>query len=93
MAAVESVATEGMIGAGLTGLMILLFLGDLRSVLVVVSNIPLAPCGVVGRAVGDGGQHDQHHVTGRHEAAGDRHPGRRGDGDDREHARADGARV
>jgi multidrug efflux pump subunit AcrB len=45
LAAVESVATEGMIGAGLTGLMILLFLGDLRSVLVVVANIPLALMG------------------------------------------------
>ena len=45
VAAVESVATEGMIGAGLTGLMILLFLRDLRSVLVVVSNIPLALLG------------------------------------------------
>jgi multidrug efflux pump subunit AcrB len=45
VAAVESVATEGMIGAGLTGLMILLFLGDLRSVLVVVANIPLALLG------------------------------------------------
>ena len=45
LAAVESVATEGMIGAGLTGLMILLFLGDPRSVIVVVSNIPLALLG------------------------------------------------
>ncbi len=45
VAAVESVATEGLIGAGLTGLMILLFLRDLRSVLVVVSNIPLALLG------------------------------------------------
>ena len=45
VAAVESVATEGLIGAGLTGLMILLFLGDLRSVIVVVSNIPLALLG------------------------------------------------
>ncbi len=45
VAAVESVATEGLIGAGLTGLMILLFLGDLRSVVVVVSNIPLALLG------------------------------------------------
>ena len=43
--AVESVATEGAIGAGLTGLMILIFLGDLRSVLVVVCNIPLALTG------------------------------------------------
>jgi multidrug efflux pump subunit AcrB len=45
VAAVQSVATEGAIGAGLTGLMILLFLGDPRSVLVVVSNIPLALLG------------------------------------------------
>jgi multidrug efflux pump subunit AcrB len=45
LAAVESVATEGAIGAGLTGLMILLFLKDLRSVIVVVSNIPLALLG------------------------------------------------
>jgi multidrug efflux pump subunit AcrB len=43
--AVESVATEGAIGAGLTGLMILLFLRDLRSVIVVVTNIPLALLG------------------------------------------------
>jgi multidrug efflux pump subunit AcrB len=43
--AVNSVATEGMIGAGLTGLMILLFLRDWRSVIVVVSNIPLALLG------------------------------------------------
>ncbi|HWE35131.1 MAG TPA: efflux RND transporter permease subunit [Isosphaeraceae bacterium] len=45
VAAVESVATEGAIGAGLTGLMILLFLRDWRSVLVVVANIPLALLG------------------------------------------------
>jgi multidrug efflux pump subunit AcrB len=45
IAAVQSVATEGLIGAGLTGLMILLFLGDPRSVIVVVSNIPLALLG------------------------------------------------
>jgi multidrug efflux pump subunit AcrB len=43
--AVESVATEGAIGAALTGLMILLFLRDLRSVIVVVCNIPLALLG------------------------------------------------
>src|SRR5439155_26117823 len=45
LAAVESVATEGLIGAALTGLMILLFLRDLRSVIVVVCNIPLALLG------------------------------------------------
>ena len=45
LAAVKSVASEGMIGAGLTGLMILLFLRDWRSVIVVVTNIPLALMG------------------------------------------------
>jgi multidrug efflux pump subunit AcrB len=45
VAAVKSVATEGLIGAGLTGLMILLFLRDLRSVIVVVATIPLALLG------------------------------------------------
>ena len=43
--AVESVAIEGAIGACLTGLMILLFLRDWRSVIVVVCNIPLALTG------------------------------------------------
>ena len=41
-AAIKSVATEGAIGAGLTGLMILLFLHDLRSVIVVLISIPLS---------------------------------------------------
>jgi multidrug efflux pump subunit AcrB len=36
------VATEGLVGAVLTGLMVLLFLRDWRSVIVVVLNIPLA---------------------------------------------------
>ena len=40
--AIKSVATEGGIGALLTGLMILLFLRDLRTVIVVVLGIPLA---------------------------------------------------
>jgi len=43
--AIKSVGTEGIIGAALTGLMIMLFLGDWRSVIVVVSNIPLALMG------------------------------------------------
>src|SRR5262249_19308063 len=43
--AVKNVATEGLIGAGLTGLMILLFLRDWRSVVVVVFNIPMALLG------------------------------------------------
>ena len=41
-AAIRSVATEGLIGAALTGLMILLFLHDVRSVVVVLISIPLS---------------------------------------------------
>ncbi len=40
--AIQSVGIEGLIGATLTGLMILLFLHDWRSVIVVVFNIPMA---------------------------------------------------
>jgi multidrug efflux pump subunit AcrB len=42
---IRSVATEGAIGALLTGLMILLFLRDWRSMFVVVFNIPMALLG------------------------------------------------
>lgn len=42
---IRGVALEGAIGASLTGLMILLFLRDLRSVFVVVFNIPMALLG------------------------------------------------
>ena len=45
--AVRNVATEGLIGATLTGLMILIFLRDWRSVVVVVFNIPMALLGAV----------------------------------------------
>ncbi len=45
--AIESVGVEGALGAGLTGLMVLLFLRDIRSVIVVVLNIPLALLGSV----------------------------------------------
>jgi multidrug efflux pump subunit AcrB len=40
--AIQGLATEGALGAFLTGLMVFLFLRDWRSVLVVVLNIPLA---------------------------------------------------
>jgi multidrug efflux pump subunit AcrB len=43
--AVRSLATEGVLGAALTGLMVLVFLRDWRSVIVVVLNIPFAICG------------------------------------------------
>ncbi|CAN5358159.1 efflux RND transporter permease subunit [soil metagenome] len=42
---IRSVGIEGLIGATLTGLMILLFLHDWRSVVVVVFNIPMALLG------------------------------------------------
>jgi multidrug efflux pump subunit AcrB len=45
--AVWGVATEGLLGACLTGLMVLLFLRDWRSVIVVVLNIPFALLGSV----------------------------------------------
>ncbi|MDB5310903.1 MAG: czcA 6 [Gemmataceae bacterium] len=45
--AVTNVATEGLIGATLTGLMILIFLRDWRSVIVVVFNIPMALLGAL----------------------------------------------
>ena len=41
-AAIRNLATEGMLGALLTGLMVLLFLRDWRSALIVVINIPFA---------------------------------------------------
>ncbi|MBY0522166.1 MAG: efflux RND transporter permease subunit [Gemmataceae bacterium] len=45
--AIWGVGTEGALGAILTGLMVLLFLRDWRSVIVVVLNIPLALLGAV----------------------------------------------
>jgi multidrug efflux pump subunit AcrB len=45
--AMGSLATEGALGAALTGLMVLLFLRDWRSVIVVVLNIPFALCGAM----------------------------------------------
>src|SRR5262245_2881331 len=45
--AVSSLAIEGALGALLTGLMVLLFLRDWRSVIVVVLNIPFALCGAI----------------------------------------------
>ncbi len=40
--AVKSLATEGILGAILTGLMVLLFLGDVRSSLIVIITIPVS---------------------------------------------------
>jgi multidrug efflux pump subunit AcrB len=46
-AAIASLMTEGALGALLTGLMVLLFLRDWRSALIVVINIPIALLGAV----------------------------------------------
>jgi multidrug efflux pump subunit AcrB len=45
--AMTSVVEEGLMGAALTGLMVLLFLRDWRSVIVVVLNIPVALAGAL----------------------------------------------
>jgi multidrug efflux pump subunit AcrB len=45
--ALWGIGTEGLVCAGLTGLMVLLFLRDLRSVMVVVLNIPFSLLGSV----------------------------------------------
>ena len=45
--AMQGVGVEGMLGAVLTGLMVLVFLRDWRSVVVVVLNIPLALMGAL----------------------------------------------
>ena len=39
---VKSLISEGLIGAILTGIMVLLFLGDLRSAIIVIVNIPVS---------------------------------------------------
>ena len=44
---ISSLAFEGAMGALLTGLMVLLFLGDWRSALIVIINIPLAIMGAI----------------------------------------------
>ncbi len=71
----DGVLREGAIAAGLTALMILLFLGSWRSTLVVMISIPLAILSLAGRAVLPG-RDAQHHDAGR-PGAGGRHPGRR----------------
>ena len=89
--AMRSVAIEGLLGAVLTGLMVLLFLRDWRSVIVVVLNIPLASAGAAGRSVADRAD-DQSDDPGR-PGAGGRHPGRRGHRRDREHPHANGTHA
>ena len=86
--AMAGVASEGALGAILTGLMVLLFLRDWRSVIVVVLNIPFAllgarRCLVAHRA--DAQPHDA-----RRAGPGRRHSRRRGHGRRRKHSHAFG---
>ena len=71
---IKGVAFEGGLAAVLVGLMVLLFLRDWRSVLVVVLNIPLALVGSVVALCPDGTD-DQPDDAGR-AGAGRGHPGR-----------------
>ena len=81
--AIAGLALEGALGALLTGLMVLLFLRDWRSALDRRAEHPARAAGRRGRAVAHRAD-DQPDDAGR-AGAGDRHPGGRGDGRDREH--------
>ena len=82
-ASITSVVREGAIAAGLTGLMILLFLGSWRSTLIVLISIPLSILTsiVVLYFLGE----TLNTMTLGGIGACGRHSGRRFDGDDREH--------
>ena len=88
-AAVEGVVKEAAIAAGLTALMILLFLGSWRSTLIVVVSIPLSIL-VSIIVLGVAGPDAQRHDARRHGAR-RRHPRRRRDRRDREHPPQPGA--
>ncbi len=82
-AALNSVMMGGLMAAGLTALMILLFLGNWRLTLIILASIPLSIVTAIlvmycGRADAE------HHDAGRLRAGG-RHPGRQRHGGDREH--------
>jgi multidrug efflux pump subunit AcrB len=88
--AIGSVLREGAIAAGLTALMILVFLGSWRSTLVVMVSIPLSILTSIAVLSALGETH-QHHDP-RWPRARSRHPGGRLDGHDREHPSAIGGR-
>jgi len=82
--AIDGLFFEGALGVVLTGLMILLFLRNWRSALVVVLNIPLAILAAVTALWMSGQTINIMTLGGLALAVG--HPRRRGDGDDREHS-------
>ena len=88
--AINDVLREGAIAAGLTGLMILMFLGSWRSTLIVLVSHPALDPDLASGACGPG-QHAEHHDAGRPGTSG-RHPGGRCDGRHREHIPPDGRR-
>ena len=86
--AIGGLGEEGLLGAVLTGLMVLLFLRDWRSALVVVLNIPLSLAAAL-LALWSHRADDQHHDA-RRAGAGGRHPGGRGHRLHRKHPHASG---
>jgi len=62
--AISGLVREALLGAGLTGLVVLLFLRDWRGALIVVANIPLRSGCRSSSSLGHGADH-QHHDTGR----------------------------
>ena len=87
---IRRLSNEGLLGALLTGLMVLIFLRDWRSALIVVLNIPFALLSGGYLSVGHGAD-DQHHDA-RRTGACRRRPGGRSNGRNREypHANAPG---
>ena len=71
---IESLVEEGVLGAVLCSLVILLFLGEWRMTVIAVLTIPIAVLASLDRPVCLG-QHDQRHDAGR-AVAGDRADGR-----------------
>ena len=88
-AAVDGVVREAVIAAGLTALMILIFLGSWRSTLIVTRLHP-AVDPLLGHRAGPARPDHQHHDPGRPRARGG-HPGRRRHRRDREHPPQPGA--
>ena len=89
-AALQAVLREAILGAILTGLMVLVFLRDWRSAAHRRHHDSIRAAGRGGRPVGRRSD-DQHHDA-RRPRARRRHPRRRGDRRDREHPYAPGAR-
>ena len=74
--AINGLTKEGLLGALLTGLMVILFLREWRSALIVVATIPFAILAAVVLALGRRPD-NQHHDTGG-PGVGSRGSGRRG---------------